>query len=60
MSNDFKKLKNGYGVQPIKKLPGGGDIHDTFKVDEYGNVSDGHTTVRLPYGKDVKLPWAPK
>jgi len=54
----FKPLKNGWGIQPMGTSPLGiGDIHDTFRVDSQGNISGGHTTVRLPGGKDIKLPW---
>ncbi len=55
---NFKPLKNGWGIQPIGPLPGEqGDIHDTFHVDEDGNISGGHTTVQSPGGKKVHLPW---
>jgi len=51
---------SGYGIQPIGPSPEGGDIHDTIKVDEKGNILDGHTTVRIPGGKSVHLPWNEK
>ena len=49
----FVPLKTGYVVAPIKgaEAPQGGDTHDTFKADSDGNVSDLHTTVRIPGGK---------
>lgn len=58
----FKPLENGsgYGVQPIGTPPEpslGGDMHDTFRVDPKGTITDGHTTVRIPGGLSVKLPW---
>ena len=56
-SGSFKPIQNGYGIQPIERLPNGGDIHETFRVDREGNVTDGHTTVRLPGGQSIKLPW---
>ena len=54
---DFKPLSDGWGVQPFGRLPGGGDIHDTFQVDPMGNILDGHTTIRLPGGATDHLPW---
>lgn len=58
MSNDdFIKRKDGWGIQPIERLPNSGDLHDTFRVDESGQVSSGHTTVRLPGGQTVHMPW---
>lgn len=53
----FKPLKDGWGIQPIGPSPLGGDIHDTFKVDDSGNIFGGHTTVRLPGGQKIKLDW---
>ena len=57
----FKPLDNGWGIQPIGPSPlGGGDIHDTFHIDDQGNIDGGHTTVRIPGGQDIHLPWDPK
>lgn len=57
----FRPLKEsgGWGIQPIGHPPGldKGDVHETFKVDEIGRISGGHTTVRLPGGYDIRLPW---
>ena len=53
----FIPLRDGYGIQPVENLPGGGDIHDTFRVDDQGDISGGHTTVRIPGGQEVHLPW---
>ena len=49
--------KNGWVIQPGSPLPGGGDVHDTFRVDRNGNISGGHTTIRTPGNKEVQLPW---
>ncbi len=60
MSDDFKPLKDsgGWGIQPLGPSPlGSGDIHETFNVDKDGNLSGGHTTVRIPGGQDVRMPW---
>jgi hypothetical protein len=58
MSKDFKPLGNDWGIQPIGPSPlEKGDMHDTFRVNEQGDISGGHTTVRLPDNKSVKLPW---
>jgi len=57
----FKPLDDGFGIQPLGKSPLGiGDMHDTFKVDEEGNISEGHTTIRIPGGQSIKLPWGPE
>lgn len=56
-SRDFKPLNNGFGIQPLGPSPLGGDVHETFKVDNDGNISNGHTTVRIPGGQDVNMPW---
>lgn len=54
----FKPLKDGWGLQPLgPSQTGRGDIHDTFKVGSRGNISGGHTTVRLPGGKKKHLSW---
>lgn len=53
----FVQLGNGYGIQPIGPSPAGGDMHETFHVNPNGDVSGGHTTVRIPGGQDVHLPW---
>lgn len=49
-----------FGIQPIGPSPlGGGDTHDTFGIDKDGTVRGGHTTVQLPGGPKVRLPWEP-
>jgi len=53
----FVPLRGGWGVQPIEKLEIGGDVHDTFQVNETGNVSGGHSTVRLPDKLERKMDW---
>ena len=55
---DFKPLNDGWGIQPIERLPGGGDIHDTFGVDSLGNIlPGGHTTISLPGGEPERFDW---
>lgn len=54
---NFKPLKDGWGVQPIGPSPLGGDIHDTFHVDNLGNINGGHTTVQLPGYDNLNVPW---
>lgn len=57
----FKPLNNGWGIQPMGPSPlGNGDTHDTFRIDSDGNLSGGHTTVRIPGGKDINIPWDKK
>lgn len=34
-----------------------GAVHDTFKIDRYDNLYDGHTSVYLPGGKHIALSW---
>jgi hypothetical protein len=53
----FIPLKNGWGIQPIERFPGGEDMHDNFHVDQFGDISGGHTTIRLPGNQDVHLLW---
>ena len=54
----FKPINNGYGIQPLCPVPNyGGDIHDTFKVDKLGNITDGHTTLQIPGDKKIRLNW---
>jgi hypothetical protein len=31
-------------------------IHDTYRIDSEGNVSDGHSTINLPKGGKVYMP----
>lgn len=54
---DFKRLKGGFGIQPLGPSPLGGDMHDGFTVDDKGNITNGHTTVRIPGGKEIHIPW---
>lgn len=51
---NFKFLKEGL-VIPIRGL----DIplHDTYNIDKDGNVSNGHSTVNLPKGGKVYMPF---
>jgi hypothetical protein len=43
---------------PTYDIPGGGQIHETFKVDRYGNLFDEHTTIQLPGGiEPIHKPW---
>ncbi len=61
MSDPFVPLNGGWGIQPIGPSPLGGDIHETFQVNEDGGISGGHTTVRIPGGQSIQMPWtAPK
>ena len=57
MGDDAKTTKTGRVIQPIEKIPGGGDVHETFRTDKDGKPTDGHTTVRLPGDKTVHVPW---
>ncbi|OGY43852.1 MAG: hypothetical protein A2729_05200 [Candidatus Buchananbacteria bacterium RIFCSPHIGHO2_01_FULL_39_14] len=57
MSGPFVPLNQDWMVAPVEQLPGGGDIHETIKFDPQGKILDAHTTVRLPGGFDVNMPW---
>lgn len=56
---NFRRSKNGsgYGVQPIEPTVLGGDYHDTFRVNKYGDIDGGHTTFRLPGYKTKRMDW---
>ena len=55
---DFLPTSNGWGIQPIREsTPFGGGMHDTFRVDKSGDLSGGHTTIEIPGGQKVRLPW---
>ncbi|MEK7606279.1 MAG: hypothetical protein AAB458_01650 [Patescibacteria group bacterium] len=69
MSDEFKPFiplgnptkPSDFGIQPIGPSPTGtGDLHDTFGVNPDGTLKGGHTTVRIPGGFDIKMPWDPK
>lgn len=51
---------SNFGVQPLGSTPLGGDIHETFGVNEQGDLFGGHTTIRLPGLKEIHLPWGDK
>ena len=54
----FKPINNGYGIQPLGPVPNyGGDMHDIFKVDKLGNITNGHTTFRIPNGQQKRISW---
>jgi len=56
-NSPFKPTSNGFGIQPISGgLPSGG-MHDTFRVDRDGNINGGHTTVQIPGGQKIRMPW---
>lgn len=57
-SGGFIPLEDGFGIQPLGPSSLGGDMHETFQVDEEGNVSNGHTTIRIPGGQEIHLPWS--
>lgn len=35
----------------------GGSLHDTFRIDTYNNIYNGHTTLDLGAGKKIHLDW---
>jgi len=40
-----------------RQVSTGGGLHDTMKFDKDYNIYDGHTTLRLPGGREVHVPW---
>jgi len=58
----FKPINNGYGIQPMGGFtpPQGGGMHDTFNVNPSGNINNGHTTVQIPGGQAIRMPWVQK
>lgn len=57
----FKPIgKNGFGIQPLGPSPLGGDVHESFNVNKDGDIFNGHTTVRIPGGDTIRMPWDPK
>jgi hypothetical protein len=36
-------------------IPYSNGLHDTFKVDRYGNLYDGHTTANLKNGAKLRI-----
>jgi hypothetical protein len=52
------RLSHTATVVPYGDLTGnGGDVHDTFKLDRYGNVYSGHTSVKIPAAKPFHINW---
>lgn len=48
-------IDNGI-VIPHPKIPGIGiDLHDTYKIDRYNNLYDGHTTINLPNNDKLRF-----
>jgi len=59
--NQFDNSWSSPGLYPSSNNYGqfstGGSLHDTFKVDRYDNLYDGHTTLDLGGNQKVHLPW---
>ena len=54
------KRGDGFGFQPMGPTPLGGGMHDSFNVDAQGNLRNGHTTLEIPGGQKIRMPWEPK
>lgn len=52
---NFKFLKDGGLVIPVRGL--NTNFHDTYNIDNDGNVSNGHSTVNLPRNGKVYMPF---
>lgn len=54
-------LGSGPGLYPSSRNYGqfstGGNLHDTFKVDRYENLYNGHTTVDLGNNQKIHMDW---
>jgi len=49
-------LPDGWNILPDVKIDGGGDVHETFRIDQDGNV-DGHSTIQVPGLPNTNVPW---
>ena len=61
-NNDQNNLIGGNGFFPTSQpnqFATGGNLHDTFKVDRYGNLYDTHTTIDLGNNQKIHMPWDP-
>lgn len=58
-SNGFRAGTRGDGFcqQSAGPTPLGGDIHDSFNVSPEGDIMNGHTTIQIPGGKKIRMPW---
>lgn len=54
-------LQSGNGLYASDRIYGrfssGGNLHDTFMVDRYENIYNGHTTIDLGGGMKTHLDW---
>lgn len=56
----MKDIKSGPGMFPTSQpnqVSTGGNLHDTFKIDRFGNLYEGHTTIDLGKGDKIHIPW---
>jgi len=57
---ELPQIRPSYGINviPYGNLSGlGGDFHDSFNLDRYGNMYGGHTTIKLPGYDKYKIDW---
>jgi len=54
-SGDKPIIKDGGMIVPLKI--NGIPLHETYNIDKDGNVSNGHSTVNLPNGGKVYMPY---
>ncbi len=45
------------GTMNILQPGSDGHIHDNFRVDNKGSITDGHTTVQIKGGEKIPLYW---
>lgn len=51
----FKRLSDGTCISANPSPLKDGGLHETFKVDEYGNIIDLHTTVEVSGAPKIRL-----
>jgi len=47
-----------FTIAPVENLPGGGQVHESFNVNRWGELSKGHTTTELPGGSKYRVDWS--
>lgn len=50
------RLPNQFTL-PTFNIEGGGQVHETFQVDRFGNLYDAHTTLQAPEQPSMRTPW---
>lgn len=56
---DFITPKDDFVISPVCPTPLGGQIRESFNIEDDGDVSGGHTTIETPGGNKIRVPWNP-